>query len=343
MPPDSDVLFAFQKGPVPPSSVSDTVEAAGHEELTRGCSVVVCTYLRPQSVLRCLESVKRQVRRPDEVLIVDASPNARTQESLESDTDSFGETLPLRYFRVSEAKRGLTRQRNFALGRVRYDLVAFFDDDVVLDPSCIAEMERVHRLLGDRVVGVGAMISNERHEPSLLWRVRRFLGIVPELKPGTYARSGLSIPWFNGGVEDLTEGDWLPGCAMMWRTAPARDIGFNEGFAGYAQGEDLDFSLRARPRGTLVMARRARLEHLHDFSGRPDHFRLGYMTIYNRYQIHRRGLPARSGRDVAWFVYAWTIDSLMLCRHLLYPRRWASTFRHLAGRLAAVADLTRGR
>jgi GT2 family glycosyltransferase len=153
----------------------------------------------------------------------------------------------------------------------------------------------------------------------------------------------MSIPWFAGCVEALAEGDWLPGCAMMWKTAPARDLGFHEGFAGYAQGEDLDFSLRARRRGTLVMAGRARLQHLHETSGRPDHFRLGYMAIYNRYQIHRRGLSDRSWRDVVWFVYAWTLDTLMLCRNLLFPKRWAPTFRHLAGRLVAVADLSRGR
>jgi hypothetical protein len=67
------------------------------------------------------------------------------------------------------------------------------------------------------------------------------------------------------------------------------------------------------------------------------------MAIYNRYQIHRRGLSDRSWRDVVWFVYAWTLDTLMLCRNLLFPKRWAPTFRHLAGRLVAVADLSRGR
>jgi GT2 family glycosyltransferase len=290
-----------------------------------------------------LESVANQRRRPDEILIIDGSPDAETEELLRNDAHLL-ETAPrLLYYRVSEARRGLTRQRNFALSRVGYDLVAFLDDDVVLEPSCLAEMEGAHRLLGDHVVGVGALIANDVREPSLLWWVRRRLRIVGDLKPGTYARSGLSIPWFAGRVEGLAEGDWLPGCAMMWKTAPARDVGFYEGFAGYAQGEDLDFSLRARRCGALVMASRARVQHLHEALGRPDHFRLGYMTIYNRYQIHRRGLPERNWRDVSWFVYAWTLDSLMLCRNLLFPKRWVPTFRHFAGRLVAVADLSRGR
>jgi GT2 family glycosyltransferase len=339
----ADVVSYFETDPEAHAAAGASAGAFREENLARGCSVVVCTYLRPQSLLRCLESVKNQRRRPDEILIVDASPTAETEELLQKNRRLFEVASRLLYYRVSEAKRGLTRQRNFALCRVAYDLVAFLDDDVVLEPSCLAEMERVHRFLGDRVVGVGALIANEACEPNLLWRVRRRLRIVGDLKPGTYARSGMSIPWFAGCVEALAEGDWLPGCAMMWKTAPARDLGFHEGFAGYAQGEDLDFSLRARRRGTLVMAGGARLQHLHETSGRPDHFRLGYMAIYNRYQIHRRGLFDRSWRDVVWFVYAWTLDTLMLCRNLLFPKRWAPTFRHLAGRLVAVADLSRGR
>ena len=153
----------------------------------------------------------------------------------------------------------------------------------------------------------------------------------------------MSIPWFVGRVNGLAEGDWLPGCAMMWKTGPARDVGFHEGFGGYAQGEDLEFSLRARRYGALVLASEARVQHLHEASGRPDHFKVGYMTIYNRYQIHRRGLSERGWRDVAWFVYAWTLDSLMLFRNLLFPKRWVPTIRHLAGRLVAVADLSRRR
>lgn len=340
---EADILSFLETGPKARASAGAGAGPAPGEGLAPGYSVVVCTYLRPQSLARCLESVKQQGRRPDEILIVDASPNAETEELLRRDGRFFEVAPRLQYYRVAEAKRGLTRQRNFALRRVAYDLVAFLDDDVVLEPSCLAEMERVHRVLGDRVVGVGAMIANDVREPSLLWRVRRGLRIVGDLKPGTYARSGMSIPWFTGRVQGLAEGDWLPGCAMMWKTAPARDVGFNEGFAGYAQGEDLEFSLRARRYGALVLASGARLQHLHEASGRPDHFKVGYMTIYNRYQIHRRGVPERGRRDVAWFVYAWTLDSLMLFRNVLFPKRWVPTIRHLAGRLAAVADLSRGR
>jgi hypothetical protein len=69
---------------------------------------------------------------------------------------------------------------------------------------------------------------------------------------------------------------------------------------------------------------------------------MGYMAIYNRYRIHRI-LPNRRRRDVAWFVYAWAVDTLLMARYVLVPRQWRSTARHVMGRLKAGWDLLRGR
>jgi GT2 family glycosyltransferase len=126
---------------------------------------------------------------------------------------------------------------------------------------------------------------------------------------------------------------------MLWRTALARELGFHAGLDGYAQGEDLEFSLRARQRGRLLMAGAARVLHLHEPAGRPNAFRLGYMAIHNRYQIHRRGLPDRGWRDVAWFVYAWTLDTLLLVARLPLPGRAGPTAKEMAGRMRAAYDL----
>ena len=150
----------------------------------------------------------------------------------------------------------------------------------------------------------------------------------------------MSIPWsFLPPTEDDTDGDWLPGCCMMWRTALAREVSFNDRFHGYSQGEDLDFSLRMRNHGRLVMSGRARLWHYHEPGGRPNHFQLGYMALYNRYQIHRRGIPNRRARDIAWFVYAWSLDTVLYARHLILPARFLPTCLEMAGRVRAMFDL----
>jgi GT2 family glycosyltransferase len=202
-------------------------------------------------------------------------------------------------------------------------------------------MERVLRNGDNEVVGVGCFTDVET-PPSDLWRLRHRLGVVPTLQAGTYARSGISIPWhFQPSSDALVEGDWLPGCAQMVRTAAAWEVGFEESFGGYAQGEDLDFSLRLRTKGKLVIARDAHLQHLCDPAGRPNAFRVGYMELYNRYHIHRRTVPVPSWRDVAWFTYAWTVDTVLLARHLRSPRAWGPMFKQIAGRVAAAAAIVK--
>jgi hypothetical protein len=90
------------------------------------------------------------------------------------------------------------------------------------------------------------------------------------------------------------------------------------------------------------MAGGARFLHLFDEGGRPSHQKLGYMAVYNRYQIQRRGLDNRSRLDVARFVYAWGLDTLMLARNFVVPRRVVPTLLHMRGRLRASMDLLKG-
>jgi GT2 family glycosyltransferase len=335
---DPDGAAAFEQwsggGPAPATGAPEV-------DLPAGCSVVLCTYSRAAAVRRFLESLRQQKRRPDELIVVDASHDAQTEPVVRELAAREGTPRHVAYYRVSGRYRGLTRQRNFGLARVGFDLVAFFDDDTVLDPGCLGELERVLRA-GGQIVGAGGAVDEPGRGQEKLWRLRRTLGIVGELTPGRYSRSGMSIPWSllpSGGGP--VEGDWLPGCAMIWRTGPARAEGFNDGFAGYAQGEDLDFSLRMRRRGRLVLVGSARLRHLQEPEGRPDAFRLGYMAIRNRFEIHRRGLLDRTTRDVVWFAYAWTADTLMLARHFLHPGRWGATLRQIGGRIRAAIELGR--
>jgi hypothetical protein len=126
---------------------------------------------------------------------------------------------------------------------------------------------------------------------------------------------------------------------MMWQTAIAREVQFYESFEGYAQSEDLEFSLRARQHGKLLVSGAAHVIHYYESSGRPDAFAKGYMSMYNRYQIHRRALPDRTWRDIIWFAYALVLDTLLLARYIVVPGQWVPILLHIAGRTKAVCDI----
>jgi SAM-dependent methyltransferase/GT2 family glycosyltransferase len=331
-------------GAAPQQSRVDAVDIAAIQAdapaaRVRGVSVVVCTYRRPESAAALFDSLERQDAPFHELVVIDASGDEEampTRTRLLQGLRTAGRT---RYVQVGGTARGLTRQRNAALRLVTADLVLFLDDDVRLQPECVREMEAVHRN-NEGIAGVGCYSDNQFDPPALIWRVRRAVGIIPSLQPGRYWRSGMSNPWgFSRPGGRLVEGDWLPGCAMMWRTDLAVALRFDESLQGYAQAEDLDFSLRAKPFGRLVMLGTPRLRHLHEAGGRPDPYRLGYMELRNRYEIHRRSVPNRRWRDVAWFGYAWLVDTLLLARHLAVPGRFTRTIRQMSGRTVAVATL----
>ena len=42
---------------------------------------------------------------------------------------------------------------------------------------------------------------------------------------------------------------------------------------------------------------------------------------------------------MAWFIYAWTMDTVLMLPHLVNPRRAPATMRQIAGRLKATSDL----
>ena len=327
---DASVITQFRRGGATPGNTSPL-------------TVVVPTYKRPHRVAGFLESFLRESYHPRELIIVDASPGDETERIVCAFPLDGAPDVVLSYYRVGGDLRGLTTQRNFGLRRVETTHVVYFDDDVILSPDCLQILEKAFE---DDPAVVGAAGYNDAYRPSKkLWKIRKALGIVSHLKPGSYHRSGMAVPWSFMSPGEILVSDWLPGCGMMWRTSVLRELGgFNEDFRHYALGEDIDMSLRAGRRGKLLVVGPARFKHLLDEGGgRPDDFRKGYMEIYNRFQIQKRGLADRTWRDALLFAYAWTVDTVMLLRNIIRPRLTSPVFRQICGRIAAAFDICAGR
>ena len=85
------------------------------------------------------------------------------------------------------------------------------------------------------------------------------------------------------------------------------------------------------------------MRDIHAPTGRPRGVARGYFGLRNRFLIHRLRPENRTAPRVGWFVYTWTVDTLLLLRHLVYPHRWAPAVQEMAGRVLAGWDLMRGR
>jgi len=287
-------------------------------------SLIVCTYRRPGPVRRLLEAVAVQTRKPDEVLVVDASPDPDTEEAVRD--------LGVTYERVPPEERGLTRQRNWGIAHARGELIAFLDDDTVPEPAYFEEVLACFGRHPD-AVGVGGYIANEvdwrrgagqpslsvyRHgewerPEDLRWRLRRVLGLDSRAGAGRmpafgHARSTGFIP--PDGADHPVE--LFMGGAATWRRELLERVRFSPWFEGYGLYEDLDFCLRAGREGSLWLCTRARLAHLHDAAGRPDRFLYGEMVVRNGWRVWRLRWPSPSWPDRGrWWA---TTLLLALCR-----------------------------
>ena len=198
-------------------------------------TIAIPTYCRPDSVARLLRSLSEQVRMPDEVLVVDSSPDTKTAAVVESFSAASGFTV-----RYMQHEKGLTRQRNRAIRESSGDVVVFFDDDLVLEPDFLKEIERAFQEHGD-VAGIGGFIVNEWGKRiDRFWKVRRLLGLLPgSYREGRVLPYGVALPLSTlqtfSGIKAV---DWLPGCAFALRREVFLRHQFSTFFEGYGLAED---------------------------------------------------------------------------------------------------------
>lgn len=96
-------------------------------------SVIVCTRDRPYALRRCLGALSRLDYESYEVVVIDNA--SRTSETLE-----FVKGTPFRC--VREERQGLDWARNRGLREARHDIVAFVDDDAIVDAGWLRGMAR---------------------------------------------------------------------------------------------------------------------------------------------------------------------------------------------------------
>jgi glucosyl-dolichyl phosphate glucuronosyltransferase len=99
-------------------------------------TVIIVTRNRAGWLKEALESLVKQKRQPDEVIIVDnASADDTKQTAL-----AFTSSLNLKY--LYEPTRGIPFARNAGISNATSDIIAFIDDDCVADENWLDYLER---------------------------------------------------------------------------------------------------------------------------------------------------------------------------------------------------------
>jgi GT2 family glycosyltransferase len=266
--------------------------------------------MRPKPLLRLMQSLVEQTVYPHEILIVDGSSNNETEIILKG--HSFKN---LRYFKVNDTERGLTRQRNFGIRKVSdaSEIICFLDDDVVLNSDYFEEVLNTFESDAN-IVGVGGVAINEnrwfiKNEHAYYNKLNyyEFDGHIIKESLRNKIRNivGLQSPDCSGVMPDFSHGrtygypltgknyevDLLIGMAFNFKRIVYENISFSLFFEGYGLYEDADYSLRALKFGKNVISTKAKLNHYHDSSGRPNKFRYGKMVIRNGWYVWRVKYP----------------------------------------------------
>lgn len=273
-------------------------------------TLIVCTYMRPNPLLKLLNSVKEQTLYPNEILIIDGSINDETKVVLEQ--NSFQN---LNYFLVSNENRGLTKQRNFGVLKAANDtaIICFLDDDTVLEPNYFEEIIKTYSIYPD-ALGVGGYINNETkwekvaedYVPTIEefaydgWKqqdgsrfvMRKRFGLDSDTKPGFLPEfsNGRSIS-FLPPSDKIYEVEQLMGGVSSFKKSVFDTFIFSTYFEGYGLYEDADFTLRLSRTGKLFVNTKAQLGHFHDQSGRPNKYQYGKMVVRNGWYVWRVKYP----------------------------------------------------
>lgn len=269
-------------------------------------TLVICTYKRSGVIVGLMNSIVQQTLYPDEILIIDGSPDDLTKDIFES-----SEYQNLKYVKVKPEERGLTKQRNVGVSKtsVKSEIICFLDDDTILDPNYFQELLHTYTHY-PQALGVGGYISNdldwekvpEGYKPKLndyyndgfktkegsRFMLRRLLGLDSDVHCGmmpefSHGRSVSFLPP-SGKVYQV---DQLMGGVSSFRKDIFKKISFSTYFEGYGLYEDADFTLRLSKLGSLYINTKALVGHYHEESGRPNKYEYGKMVVINGWYVWR--------------------------------------------------------
>jgi len=306
------------------------------------CSLVVPTYQRPDDLTALLDALAAIPDPPAETVIVDGTPGTHVEAAV----NAWASGRRLRFDLVyAHSPKGLTRQRNVGIDLSSQPYVFFLDDDAVPLPGYFTQVRRAFAEDRDGRVGAvgGAIVNQLDRAIPRRWRIRLALGLVPRVEPGTYHHSGTSTP--RGLLKPFSGTrpvDVLPGCAFTFRREVLEQERFSEFFDGYAQGEDLEMSLRVGKRWRLLSAGDARVIHKPSPGGRPSSFAKGRMEVRNRFFIWKRYSSRAPLVDRARFwsdlMFLFAMDSVWFCACPWRPRVLAHGFWILSAALECLVS-----
>lgn len=199
-------------------------------------SVLIITLNRPDCMQKCLECLQSQSPPPNQILVVDASPDDRTEKVV----SAFPGVL---YLRNPDGFGRMTTSRNIGLKAATGEILAFVDDDAFAHPGWLAALKEG---FCDSAVGAvgGRALNNQPGEETC--------GVkeIGQLKPNGFLTGN-----FAANPGKVIEVQHVMGCNMAFRREVVAQLGgFREDYTGISGvREDTDMCLRVGRLGYKIL------------------------------------------------------------------------------------------
>ncbi|HTK11595.1 MAG TPA: glycosyltransferase [Ktedonobacteraceae bacterium] len=217
-------------------------------------SVIVATHNRTEQLAACLPALLAQHYPHYEVIIVDNAPNSSATADLIQ--QHYGHVSHLRYVREDIA--GLSRGQNRGIAVAQGEILAFTDDDVIVDTYWLLQLARAFSIADDVACVTGLVLPKELETPAQFW-FEEYGGFSKGFQQRVYDMQQ------NRPAEPLfpyTAGRFGTGASMAFRPAFLRSVG---GFDPALQaGMDIAAFFQAVRRGNKLVYEPAALAyHVH--------------------------------------------------------------------------------
>ena len=258
-------------------------------------SVVIPTYGRTQYLKGCLESISVQTIKPQDIFIIDNNTSPSSQRIVEDTVESCSANGINFVYKKGSINSGAVA-RNVGASLVSTELVAFLDDDVLVDcdyyENVLDVFEADDQVVGvqgvdrDFVEGYKANISGSYIQRLFLF-IENFLehasivrGTTAELRPS------LAVTHPAPDKDFVVESQWVSTCAGVFRTELFNVIEFPKNFVKYSWNEYVFFSysIFKKKLGKMIYTSGARYRNVITDAGRMPLRELVYMAeVYDLY------------------------------------------------------------
>jgi len=244
--------------------------------------IIIPTRNRIKKLIKTLNFLKKNIFFFNKVIIVDSSDiNLKNQIKIKIIKYNYD-------IKLINSTPSTCIQRNLGFQYIKNDkFIMFLDDDINFHSNAFKIMHNYLRKINNKIVGISFNLIT-KNKINFLNKIKKNyifdkIGFYRK-EAGMISRSGWQTTF--GNFDKNQKVEWMPTGAVIYRVEAIKKIRFEEKFADYGYLEDLDFSIKLRKKGELLVCKDAKFTH--NMGTDKSNFNFGKKEFINRFFIVKK-------------------------------------------------------